>query len=105
MSLDLSKFDLVKLKKDVSAALADGISDLVEGSKEDVKLFTDAITKDMLEASLTGRTDLLTTLLDQLKVVGEMNRVRVENHTWIVVHKVIKAILEAAAAGALAALF
>lgn len=105
MPLDLSKFDLDKLKLDVSRTLADGVGDLLEGSREDMEAFGAAIADDMLEAYLTGREDLTEILEAQLKVVAEINRVRAENHTWTVVTKVTRAILEAAVAGALAAIF
>ncbi len=105
MSLDRTKFDVERLKKDIGSAITDGILDLVEGSKEDVEKFAQQIAWDMLEAQFEGEPEIQDQLLDQLKILGEINRVRVENHTWIVVFKVVRAILEAVVATAVAALF
>lgn len=104
MSLDLSKLNMNRLKADITGALANGLVDLVTGSAADVQKFAAAITDDGLEAALLGREDLLELLMDQLKVIGEINRVRAENHTWIVVQSVTKAIFSAAVAGAISVL-
>lgn len=101
LSIDLDSLDLEALKRDVARALADGIADLVEGAKQDVETYADQITSDMLEATLTGNEQVTAQLLDQLQVVAEINRVRVENHTWNVVAGATRAIFRAALAGAL----
>ena len=102
--MDLSKLDLDRLKGDLTDALSDGLSDLVDGAKEDIKAFAKDISRDMLEAHLTGETEVKAQLMAQLKVLAEINRVRVENHAWIVVRKVVETAFRAAAAGAFAVL-
>jgi len=99
-SLDLSKLDLNRLEADITGALANGLSDLVQGTAADLQKFAAAITNDMLEAQLTGNQVVVDVVLAQLSVIAEINRVRVENHTWIVVQSVTKAIFAAAIAGA-----
>lgn len=98
--IDLKNVDLDRLKGDVTGALVDGISDLVEGTREDIESYASDISRDLLEAQFSGEDHLNAVLLDQLRVLAEINRVRVENHTLVVVANVVKAILKAAVAGA-----
>ena len=102
--MDLSKLDLDRLKSDLTDALSDGLADLVDGAKDDIKAYASDISKDMLEAHMTGQVEVKEQLMDQLKVLAEINRVRVENHTWVVVRKVVEVAFKAATAGALSVL-
>lgn len=102
MSIDLTKIDLDVLKATTAAAIAEGVEELVVGAKEDVRKFGIAITTDLLEAKLTGRDDLVDRLLNQVKMVGELNRLRSVNATWAAVAKVVKAVLSAVLGAALA---
>lgn len=102
--MDLSRIDLDRLKADLTDALSDGLADLVDGAKQDIKDYASDISKNMLEAHLTGQGEIKEQLMNQLKVLAEINRVRVENHAWIVVRKVVETAFRAATAGALAVL-
>lgn len=102
--MDLTKIDLGKLQEDVKPVLASALSGIVEGAKEDIQQFAGEIGKDMLHAQLAGDDALVAQLLDQLEVLAEINRVRVEAHAWVVVKKVVSAVFSAVAAGALAVL-
>jgi hypothetical protein len=104
MSIDLSKIDLNKLQGDVSGILQGALDGVVEGAKEDLKDYAAAIAKDMLQAQLAGNDEVKAQLLDQLKVLAEINRIRVEAHAWVVVEKVVKVLFSAITAGALAVL-
>lgn len=99
--MDFDKLDLDRLKNDVAEALSDGIQDLVEGAKDDVKRFAQEIAKDLLDAKLAGDHEGVEQLLDQLLVLAEINRVRAENHVWVVVRRIAKVAIQAAVAGVL----
>jgi len=97
------KINLDSLKEGVSDSIAEGLQGLVEGAKEDLKEFAKAISEDLLEAHLEGDVDLQGQLADQVKILAEINRVRVEAHVWVVVQKIAKVAIQAAAKGAAAA--
>ena len=102
--MDLTKLDLPKLTEDVSSALADGIADLVEGSRSDIRSFASDISRDFLEATLSGNEKVNKALVGQLQLLAEINRIRVENHSWAVVANVTRAVIRAAVAGAVSVL-
>lgn len=97
------KIDLEGLKEGVATSVADGLTGIVEGAKEDLKEFAKAISEDLLEAHLEGDVDLQGQLADQVKILAEINRVRVEAHAWVVVQKIAKVAIEVAVKGAAAA--
>lgn len=99
--MDLSKLDLERLKQDVAGTLSDALADLLEGAHDDMQRYAEAISRDALEAHLTGQEEIQAQLLDQLKLLAEIHRIRVENHTWTVVASVTRAVFRAALAGAL----
>lgn len=98
--MDLNKLDLDRLKGDMTAALSDGLADLVEGTAEDLQAYSSAISQDLLLAGIAGDSDMQGQLLDQLKLLAELNRIRVENHAWVVVEKVVRVALRGVLAGA-----
>lgn len=102
----IDNLDLDQLRGDLAGILADGLGDLIEGSQEDVRLFVSEIARDMILARISDsdQDSTLEQLQNQLKVVAEINRVRVENHTWIVVTRIIQVALRSVVATALAVL-
>lgn len=97
------KLNIEALKATTAAAIAEGVEELVVGAKEDVRAFGVAIAGDLLEATLSGKEKVVGQLLDQLKLVAELNKLRAVNATWAAVTKVVKAILSAVLGAALAA--
>lgn len=104
MSFDLATIDVDKLKKDVASALVSAISELVDGAEADIQNFATDISKDLLEAQLTGEKAITIQLLNQLKLLAEINSIRVRQQRWFVVEAVTKAVFEAALAGILSVL-
>lgn len=102
--LDLSRLDLERLKGDVAPLLAEALEGLVHGAKADVEAYAKQITDELLAATLTGDREAEAQLLDQLKLLAEINRLRVENHALTVVGRVTRMVFKAATAGAVAAL-
>lgn len=100
--MDLTRIDFDRLKEDLGRTLADGLMDLVDGAQDDVQAFASDISRDLLLAGLQGNLKVQAQLLDQLKILAEINRVRVENHAWVVVGKIARVAIEAAVAGAAA---
>lgn len=100
--MDLTRIDFDRLKEDLGRTLADGLMDLVDGAQDDVQAFASDISRDLLLAGLQGNLKIQAQLLDQLKILAEINRVRVENHAWVVVGKIARVAIEAAVAGAAA---
>lgn len=102
--MDLKNLDLERLKADVADSLSDALADLLEGAQADLQLYAESISRDALEAHLTGQEEIQGQLLDQLKLLAEIHRIRVENHAWTVVASVTRAVFRAALAGALSVL-
>lgn len=102
----LDNLDLDQLRDNMADVLADGLRDLIEGAEEDVRSFVSEIARDMILARISDsdRGSTLEQLQNQLKIVAEINRVRVENHTWIVVTRIIQVALRSVVATALAVL-
>lgn len=100
MSL-LDKFDHT-LTTEIGKTIADGVTGLVEGAAEDVQEFGFSIAADLMEAKLTGDDESEVALLDQLKVLAEINRIRVEAKAWIVIEKIVKTAFSVVLAAALA---
>lgn len=102
--MDFSKVNFERLTEDVGEALASALAEIVEGAKDDVKTFALDISGDLLHAQLSGNEDLTDQLLDQLKLLAEINRIRVEAKSWALVRMITQAVLKAAVAGAVSVL-
>jgi hypothetical protein len=59
--------DTTDLANAAAAAIVEGLNGVIVGANADIQAFATAIVADTLEASATGRTDLLETLADQTK--------------------------------------
>lgn len=66
--------DTTALANAAAAAIVDGLNGLIAGANADIQTFATDITRDTIEASASGRLDLLDTLADQAKVLAEKNR-------------------------------
>jgi hypothetical protein len=66
--------DTTDLAAAAAAAIVDGLNAVIAGANADIQAFATAIVTDTLEASASGRLDLLETLADQTKVLAEKNR-------------------------------
>lgn len=100
--------DLGQLKKDLGPVLTDALSDVLEGSRSDLEKFGQGIAQDLLSISTVldqkWSEERTAQLLDQMKVLAEINRIRAEAAAWRMAEKIITAVLRAAIAGALAAI-
>lgn len=94
--------DYGRLRQDLTPLIAEAIEHLIEGSKQDIERFAVDIGQDLVIAQVTGDQPLKEQLGDQLKLLAEINNIRLRNSTWIVVSTVVSALTRAAVAGALA---
>jgi hypothetical protein len=90
--VDLKKLGDLGLEDIIKDSLEEGLQDLVEGAKEDFNQFVLAIQGDLLEAAIQGDEEIVDELKDQLKAVGELNRIRAVNESWETAGKVVKSI-------------
>lgn len=66
----------------IKESLEAGLKDLVEGAKEDFDTFILAIQSDVIEAVMAQDEEVMDELKEQLKAVGELNRIRAVNESW-----------------------
>lgn len=85
--------DLNQLKNQIGTILTDELRDLLEGAQGDLVMFTEAVSKNIVEAAMiedeARRNALLTELKGQILTLGEINRLRAVNSAWNVVSTVI----------------
>lgn len=85
--------DLTQLKNQIGTILTDELRDLLEGAQGDLVMFTEAVSKNIVEAAMiedeARRNALLTELKGQILTLGEINRLRAVNSAWNVVSTVI----------------
>lgn len=60
----------------------DLLKDALDGGAEDLKKYGVEIGKDMVRAVRDDRPELQRELKEQMKLIGEMNRIRLNNTTW-----------------------
>ena len=100
---NLDSVDLLGLAKELTNPLLDALEQLAEGMPEDLQRFATLIGEDFLLASLIGdearKASLQAQLLDQLKVLAEINRIRIEPSSWALVERIVRAVIRAAVAG------
>ena len=78
MSLAINpSLDFNGLKDAAVQIMTQQLAGVVEGANEDLQTYVQQILNDGVEASATGNTAVLQQLLDQSKVVAEINRLRV----------------------------
>lgn len=96
--VDLSNIDYDALIADLAPILTQGIEHLLEGAKNDIEKFATRITRLMVYAQLRGDEDMGEQLLDQLKLLAEIQSIRVRNASWTVVAAVVTMVFKAVAA-------
>lgn len=86
--------DVNTIVEETADALKEIAANFLEGTAEDLQLFVEQITFNLLSAQAEGRQDLVDNSLGQLRMVGEAMRLRAERAKWTayqtVVQKVIK---------------
>ena len=92
-------FDWSGLADEVRAALAEALAGLLDGAAEDVRRYVAAIAGDLVRAAATDRPDLVDELRAQLRLIGEINRVRAANAGWEAVEAVVAAVFRVLIAG------
>jgi len=100
--------DLKQLALDTAPDLVVVIEPFVYGTREDLKAFTEEILLDRLEAQLLPdgpeKEALIEQLNDQLKVLVETHRLRVETAMWALLKRTIQAVVTAVVKGLKAAI-
>lgn len=79
------KVDLEALAKELGGQALELLKGKLSGSEADLKEFGGAIAKDMLSAVRTGDEAWRSELTEQVKVLGEIQRIRLNGVTWEVV--------------------
>lgn len=100
MTIELPGVDLGKLENEAKEILKAQLDKVLEGAKEDVEEFVKEISKDMIRAIMEGRDDLKQALKDQLKVLAEINRIRITNAGIETVKFLVQLVGETIVAGA-----
>lgn len=83
------KVDLGELAKELSGPALELLKGKLEGTQEDLKKFGPAILKDMLVAVKDGDAEWKSELVEQTKVLGEIQRIRAVGAGWEVVTNVL----------------
>ena len=76
------KTDLEALAKELGGVGLEILKGKLGGAEADLKKFGAAIGKDMLVAVSTGDDAWQAELVDQIKGLGELNRIRLNEGTW-----------------------
>jgi hypothetical protein len=100
MATPLEKTLLDSVQKIVLSEL----SDVLEGAESDLKSFGADIAKEVLKASASSDLEWRAQLLDQIKLLGEINRIRTNAAGWQIAFKVISAAFQGLGFGVKAAL-
>lgn len=99
-----SSVDWESIKGNLTDALLDALSGVIDGVQADLAAFGTQISTDIataLQMEAGDRRDaLLQELWGQVQIVGEIQRIRTVNATWDAVAKIIKSVT----AGAIAVL-
>ncbi len=95
---NLSDIDYEALIKDLAPILIQGIEHLLEGAKDDIENFGQRITRLMVFAELVGDQDMTLQLLDQLKLMAEIQSIRVRNESWTLLTAVVTMVFKAVGA-------
>jgi hypothetical protein len=82
---DEKKVDLAELAKELTGPALELLKGKLEGAEEDLKNFGRAILKDMLTAVKTGDEAWRSELVEQTKVLGEIQRLRAVGAGWEIV--------------------
>lgn len=92
MKFNFRDMDFEGLQAEASAALQTALDGLLEGAAADLQQFVIEIGNDMTEAAVTGQTDLIDDLVDQLELVAEQNRIRLSNVAAETLRRTVRAV-------------
>ena len=92
--MDLSKFDVSALKDGLTESLRVGFKDVVQGTEADVELFAQALAADLFDVIEEGNADAEAQIRDQIKVLAEINRVRVNGFAWATAERIARVAAE-----------
>lgn len=100
----MDKFDWNQLASGLKEEALTGLQGLVDGAKEDLQAFGQAIATDLIRAVREKREDLLSELGHQLQVLAEVNRIRLVNATWAQITSIVMVVGRVAMKMAIAAI-
>lgn len=92
-----------QLRSDLGAQLATSLQGLVEGAAGDIQAYANAISAELVLALSTGNQEAVRELQGQLRVIAEINRVRLAREKESFVLSLIGTAISAATSGLLAA--
>ena len=87
------------LNAELRDVLGDALAGLIDGAADDVDRYVAAIAQDLVRAAANDRPDLVAELRGQLRLIGEINRVRASDAAWDTAEQIIAAVFRAAVAG------
>ncbi len=94
----LDKLDYEALISDLTPILVQGLENLLEGARDDIEAYAQRITGLMIYAQVQGDGGMEEQLLDQLKLLAEIQSIRVRNESWGLVAAVVTMVFKAVAA-------
>lgn len=74
--------DINSILDETAETLKEIAAEFLEGTAEDLQLFVEQITFNLLSAQALGRQDLVDNNLGQLRMIGEATRLRAEVAKW-----------------------
>jgi hypothetical protein len=91
-SLKIGEFDVKTLGRDLADIIRSSVEGLVEGAQNDLALYANQMAEDAMRvmeiADSILREKLLKELVMQVRLVGEIHRLRAVQAAWDVVGKV-----------------
>jgi hypothetical protein len=77
------------IREELGSIVSESLYELVEGAEDDLREFGMEIARGMIVALRTGRDDLRRELQDQVVMLGEIHRIKVNTAAKDVLDKVI----------------
>lgn len=93
MALNNLRIDWPGLSNELLGHIRKALGNLASGASEDLELFGREIAQDLVRAMQTGQSSLKDELLVQLRLIAEINRVRLTNEQWATLRAVMDTIL------------
>lgn len=92
----MAEIDFESLGKSLGAQGVDLLKGLLSGAKEDLQAYGQEIGKDLIRAVKEDRPELEAELKEQLKLIAEIHRIRLNETTWEFVGSVFTSLAKAA---------
>jgi len=89
-------FDWSELQKQLETALRDSVRDVLEGTEADLRLWGQKLATDMVDVLRSGDEALRRELVEQVKALAEIQRLRLVGVQWQMIEKIVATALNVA---------